>query len=101
MADETPGAGNGADGQGGAPDPALAGQGGQTGGVPPERPWYERRIDEVTANWRQEQRSHAETAQRAKTAEDALEAAKKGGATIPPPAPGSPEFERAVRERAV
>lgn len=65
-----------------------------------ERPWYERRIDEVTANWRQTERNLlAEREQRARVEAD-LEAAKKGGAVVPPPAAGTPEFEAAVNQRA-
>lgn len=93
MADEPQGTDSGAD--------AAAAADGTPVTPAAEKPWYERRIDELTANWRGEQRALAGERAAREIAEGALEVAKKGGAVIPPPAQGSPEFERAVNDRAM
>lgn len=80
-----------ADGGGGATGPAVAAA---------DPPWYERRIDQVTANWRQTERNLLAEQEKRVAAETALEAAKKGGLTVPAPAAGTPEFEAAVNARA-
>lgn len=68
---------------------------------PAVRPWYERRIDEVTANYRATERERNAAIQRAEVAEQALELARKGGTVIPEPAQGSPEFNSAVQRTAM
>ncbi len=98
MADQEPGVDQRVDEPAAAPQ-IVPGVSGPTDAGPPQKPWYERRLDEVTASYRNTERERNAALERAQIAEQALELAKKGGVVVPQV--GSPEFDQAVQRTAM